>query len=80
MLAAVKVGGVFCAEYMMPVHVEHFTSDRYMVEGQLCHYLSRGSWTILEQFYTQPFVEAGHVGTREDHIHRMGFLIARRKR
>ena len=79
MVAAVKVGGIYCAEYMMPVHVEHFAGDRYLVEGQLRHYLSRPNWTILEEFYTPPFVEAGHVGAREDHVHRMGFLMARRK-
>ncbi|MXY50948.1 MAG: class I SAM-dependent methyltransferase [Gammaproteobacteria bacterium] len=78
MAEAVKGGGLFCAEYMMPVSVDHFTTDRYMVEGQLRHQFSTRDWLVLEEFYTSPFVEAKHIGVVKDHVHRMGLFLAER--
>ena len=78
MQACVKEGGIFCAEYMMPVEAKHLLVDHYMQEGQLRKYFPSDDWTILEEFYTPPFVEKAHIGNMNDHIHRIGFLMAQR--
>lgn len=75
----VVVGGIFCAEYMMPVEAKHFDFEHYMQEGQIRQYFSRNEWEIVEEFYTSPFREKAHMGNLEDHVHRMGFLMAHKK-
>lgn len=79
MQRCVSVGGIFCAEYMMPVEAKHFDSEHYMHEGQIRNYFPREEWDILEEFYTAPFRERAHLGNLEDHVHRMGFFMAQKK-
>lgn len=79
MQECVLAGGIFCAEYMMPVETKHFDSEHYMHEGQIRNYFPSQEWEILEEFYTAPFREKAHLGNLEDHVHRMGFFMAQKK-
>jgi hypothetical protein len=73
----VRSGGVLCAEYMMPAEAQHEGLERYLREGELRALLPAG-WSVFTEFYTEPFREAPHVGNPSWHVHRMGFLLARR--
>lgn len=69
-------GGLLGAEYMMPVEPRHHGIEHYLEAGEIRHYLT--NWQILWETYTPPFVEAPHVEQLQEHIHRMGLVIARR--
>jgi SAM-dependent methyltransferase len=69
-------GGMFGAEYMMPVEPRHFTVEHYLSEGRIRAFLP--GWHIDWETYTPPFVEAPHVTQLAEHVHRMGFVIATR--
>lgn len=73
----VRSGGVLCAEYMMPVEAKHQGLERYLREGEL-RALLPAEWSIVTEFYTEPFREGPHAGNPSWHLHRMGFLLARR--
>lgn len=73
----VNPGGIFCAEYMMPVEKRHEGIEHYAKEGQIGKLFCEG-WMVTEQFYTPKFVEKGHVHNLQDHYHRMGFILAAR--
>lgn len=77
MQSIVAVGGVFCAEYMMPSEKKHLNIEHYVKEGQLLQYFGE-HWEILENFYTEPFNEKAHVDKLVDHRHRMGFFMAKK--
>jgi spermidine synthase len=77
MASLVRSGGVLCAEYMMPVEAQHQGLERYLREGEL-RALLPGGWSIITEFYTEPFREGPHAGNPSWHAHRMGFLLARR--
>jgi len=70
----VAPGGIFCAEFMMPVEPKHFLSEHYLYEGQIRQYFA--GWSPLEEFYTAPFWESSHLGNLDDHVHQMGFFMA----
>jgi SAM-dependent methyltransferase len=69
-------GGVFGAEYMMPVEPRHFTIEHYLSEGCVRAFLS--DWGIEWEAYTPPFVEAPHLEQLSEHVHRMSLIIATR--
>jgi SAM-dependent methyltransferase len=69
-------GGVFGAEYMMPVDPRHFTIEHYLSEGSARTFFP--GWQIDWETYTPPFVEAPHVEQLAEHVHRMGLIIATR--
>jgi SAM-dependent methyltransferase len=77
MASLVRSGGVLCAEYMMPIEAQHQRLKRYLREGEL-RALLPGGWSIVTEFYTEPFREGPHAGNPAWHAHRMGFLLARR--
>lgn len=77
MQSIVAVGGIFCAEYMMPCEKKHLNIEHYVNEGQLLQYFNE-QWELLENFYTVLFSEKGHVGNLMDHKHRMGFFMAKK--
>lgn len=77
MRAVVARGGIFCAEYMMACEPQHEGKEHYLKEGELRRYFAN-NWEVLDEFYTVPFAEKAHVGNLVDHIHRIGFLLARR--
>lgn len=67
-------GGLFGAEYMMPVAPIHFNGGHYMQLGELATYFDRDN--IIWDLSTQPFIEDSHVDQPQKHIHQMGFLVA----
>jgi hypothetical protein len=69
-------GGVFGAEFMMPIQPRHFDIEHYLEAGEIRRYLP--GWDIMWETYTPPFVEAPHIGQLDEHVHRMGLVIARR--
>ncbi|MGW1363314.1 class I SAM-dependent methyltransferase [Streptomyces chartreusis] len=73
----VRPGGVFGAEFMMPVErrhhmIEHYTSPEHLRQ----HFLD--DWEVMLTLRTNEFTERPHVGQLHDHTHRMGLLIAAR--
>ncbi|MEU0688474.1 class I SAM-dependent methyltransferase [Streptomyces uncialis] len=73
----VREGGLFGAEFMMPVEehhqfIEHYTSP----EGLARHFTP--AWDVLLTLRTNQFIERPHLGQPQDHTHRMGLLIAAR--
>jgi hypothetical protein len=69
-------GGVFGAEYMMPIEPRHFTIEHYPSEGCVRGLLP--GWSIEWEAYTPPFLEAPHIERLTEHVHRMGLIIATR--
>jgi SAM-dependent methyltransferase len=71
-----RPGGLLGAEYMMPVEPRHIGIEHYPDLGELRHHFV--GWNVIWETHTPPFVEAPHVEHLDDHIHRMGLLIAAR--
>jgi hypothetical protein len=74
----VRPGGLFGAEFMMPIEPRHFMTEHYTSPERLSHHFAAG-WTILLTLRTSEFTERAHVGQLHDHAHRMGLLIALRE-
>ncbi|MGW3495862.1 SAM-dependent methyltransferase [Streptomyces sp. NPDC001020] len=73
----VRPGGVFGAEFMMPVEKRHHLVEHYTSPERLHrHFL--GDWDVLLTLRTNEFTERAHVGQPHDHTHRMGLLLAAR--
>lgn len=73
----VRPGGVFGAEFMMPVERRHHMTEHYTSpERLLPRFLS--DWEVLLTLRTNEFTERPHVGQPNDHTHRMGLLMAAR--
>ncbi|MFS4095890.1 SAM-dependent methyltransferase [Streptomyces sp. AF1A] len=73
----VRPGGVFGAEFMMPVEKRHHLVEHYTSPERLHrHFL--GDWDVLLTLRTNEFTERPHIGQPHDHIHRMGLLLAAR--
>ncbi len=77
MQALVRVGGLFGAEFMMPVErrhhlIEHYTSPRNSAAT------SPPTGTSCSRCRTNQFTERPHIGRPHDHTHRMGLLLAAR--
>jgi hypothetical protein len=72
----VSPGGLLGAEYFMPVSAPHVQSEHYIEQGAIWSYLP--GWRPVWEAYTPPFVEQPHLAQPEPHIHRMGFVVARR--
>ncbi|MFJ9926684.1 SAM-dependent methyltransferase [Streptomyces misionensis] len=77
MLRLVRPGGVFGAEFMMPVERRHHLVEHYTSPERLHrHFL--GDWDMLLTLRTNEFTERPHIGRPHDHSHRMGLLLAAR--
>ncbi|MGW0467518.1 hypothetical protein ACWDX6_19890 [Streptomyces sp. NPDC003027] len=73
----VRPGGVFGAEFMMPVEKRHHLVEHYTSPERLRHHFI-GDWEVLLTLRTNEFTERAHIGQLQDHTHRMGlFLTAR---
>ncbi|ANP55318.1 SAM-dependent methyltransferase [Streptomyces griseochromogenes] len=73
----VHPGGVFGAEFMMPVETRHHLVEHYTSPERLHrHFLS--DWDVLLTLRTDEFTERPHVDQLHDHTHRMGLLLAAR--
>lgn len=73
----VRPGGVFGAEFMMPVERRHHMIEHYTSPERLRHHFL-GDWEVLLTLRTSEFTERPHVGRLHDHTHRMGLLMAAR--
>lgn len=70
-------GGVFGAEFMMPVERRHHLIEHYTSPEKLSQYFT-DRWTVLLTLRTGEFTERPHIGQPEAHTHRMGLLLATR--
>ncbi len=77
MQCLVRPGGLFGAEFMMPVEQRHYLVEHYTTPEKLRRYFS-GDWDVLLTLRTTEFIERAHVGQLQDHTHRMGLLLAAR--
>jgi SAM-dependent methyltransferase len=73
----VRPGGLFGAEFMMPVEEKHFVIEHYTSPERLSRHFAEG-WTVLLTLRTSEFREKAHIGQLQDHVHRMGLLLALR--
>ncbi len=74
----VRPGGLFGAEFMMPVEERHKHIQHYTTPDKLAGYFADDDWTVLLTLQTEEFIERAHVGQPHDHTHRMGLLLAKR--
>ncbi|MEU4581744.1 SAM-dependent methyltransferase [Kitasatospora aureofaciens] len=73
----VPPGGLFGAEFMMPVDQHHHQIEHYTSPEKLSRRFT-SAWTVLLTLRTGEFTERAHVGRLQDHTHRMGLLLAAR--
>ncbi|MFJ6568802.1 class I SAM-dependent methyltransferase [Streptomyces sp. NPDC091292] len=73
----VRPGGLFGAEFMMPIEQRHHTLEHYTSPEKLRRYFI-DDWNVLLTLRTNEFTERAHVGQPQDHTHRMGLLLAAR--
>lgn len=73
----VRPGGLFGAEFLMPLEQRHHETEHYTTPEDLSHHFPTG-WRRLVALRTDPFTERAHVGNLRDHSHRMGLLLAAR--
>lgn len=73
----VRPGGLFGAEFMMPITRRHHVLEHYTSPEKLRRYFVR-DWDVLLTLRTDEFTEQAHVGQLTDHNHRMGLLLAAR--
>lgn len=74
----VKIGGIFCAEYMMPCEARHKKIEHFLEEKQINNFFDSRKWQILEEFFTPVFKDEPHIGKITSHNHRMGFFMAKK--
>ncbi|WP_441250928.1 SAM-dependent methyltransferase [Kitasatospora sp. McL0602] len=73
----VRAGGLFGAEFMMPVEERHHLIEHYTSPEKLSRHFT-SSWSVLLSLRTNEFTEQAHIGRPQDHTHRMGLLLAAR--
>lgn len=73
----VRPGGVFGAEFMMPVEKRHHLVEHYTSPERLRRHFI-GDWDVLLTLRTNEFTERAHIGQLQDHTHRMGLFLAAR--
>ncbi|MFI6947692.1 class I SAM-dependent methyltransferase [Streptomyces sp. NPDC050422] len=73
----VRPGGLFGAEFMMPLTQRQHMLEHYTSPERLRQYFI-GDWDVLLTLRTNEFAEQAHVGQLQDHTHRMGLLLAAR--
>lgn len=73
----IRPNGLFGAEFMMPIEEKHFLIEHYTSPERLSRHFTEG-WTVLLKLRTSEFGEHAHVGQLQDHVHRMGLLLALR--
>ncbi|MER8185658.1 class I SAM-dependent methyltransferase [Kitasatospora sp. NPDC094015] len=71
----VRPGGLFGAEFMMPVEARHQLVEHYTSPEKLIR-LFPTVWQVLLTLRTGEFTERAHVGQLQDHTHRMGLMVA----
>lgn len=80
MITTLAPGGIFGAEYMMPLREGGKSlTPRYLREGDINGILTQEGLIVELEVFTTEFTEAPHVEQLEPHTHRMGFVIAYRQ-
>ncbi|QZZ28588.1 class I SAM-dependent methyltransferase [Streptomyces sp. ST1015] len=79
MQSLVRQGGLFGAEFMMPVEQRHTLVEHYTSPERLARHFG-GDWDVRLTLRTGEFIERPHRGQPHEHTHRMGLLIAARTR
>ncbi|MGW3556598.1 class I SAM-dependent methyltransferase [Streptomyces sp. NPDC000963] len=77
MQSLVREGGLFGAEFMMPVEERHASVEHYTSPERLARHFG-DDWNIRLTLRTNRFTERPHIGRPHDHTHRMGLFIAAR--
>lgn len=77
MQALVRVGGLFGAEFMMPVTARHHLGEHYTTPEKLSPRFATGQ-DIRLTLQTGQFTQAPRLDDPQPHIHRMGLLLATR--
>ncbi|WP_413100122.1 SAM-dependent methyltransferase [Streptomyces sp. Inha503] len=75
MQSLVRLGGLFGAEFMMPVEPRHHLIEHYTSPEKLGSYFAT-DWQVLLTLRTSEFTEQAHVGQLQAHTHRMGLVLA----
>ncbi|GAA2129145.1 hypothetical protein GCM10009760_00060 [Kitasatospora kazusensis] len=73
----VRAGGLFGAEFMMPVESRHRLVEHYTSPEKLSRHFT-SAWNVLLALRTAEFTERAHLGRLQDHTHRMGLVLAAR--
>ncbi|MBA6434756.1 SAM-dependent methyltransferase [Streptomyces sp. GMR22] len=77
MQSLVRGGGLFGAEFMMPVEQRHYLIEHYTSPETLSSHFTT-DWQVLLTLCTDEFTEQAHVGQLHAHTHRMGLVLAAR--
>lgn len=75
MQSLVRLGGLFGAEFMMPVEPRHHLIEHYTSPEKLRSHFAT-DWQVLLTLCTSEFTEQAHVGKLQAHTHRMGLVLA----
>jgi hypothetical protein len=73
----VAPGGLFVAEYMMPIRPSDVAEERYLRAGELRRMFDE-EWSVQEDWRTGPYDEGPHVDNPVRHRHEMGYFAALR--
>lgn len=76
----VRIGGLFGAEFFLPIEPRHRGIKHYTSPERLMRHFPSPGWQILLTLRTGIFTEHPHIGQPHDHEHRMGLLLAARTR
>lgn len=77
----VRNGGYLYMDYMMPLEDSHdWKSDHFFRTGEIKKWFC-DDWSIIHiKEMKKPVFESAHIDRPEDHFHRFGYILARRKR
>lgn len=74
-------GGHLAIEYMLPLEDDHtWKAPHFLRTGQMRSFFPPKDWVILYcREARRPLFEAAHVDRPQDHYHRFGYILARRR-
>jgi SAM-dependent methyltransferase len=76
-VAQAKPGAFLYIDYMLPVEEQHNAVEHYLKVGVLRHILQQLGCNVLYDHYSSVFVEKAHVDNPKDHVHKLGYVLAR---
>jgi hypothetical protein len=77
-VASVRKGGLIYADYMLPVTPRDFKRANFPRRGQMREVLTSLGCTVVRERYSGLFTEKAHVEQPRDHVHSLGYVLARR--
>lgn len=75
MIDSIKIGGIYSAEYMMPINEEQLTTTRFLKKGEMVSLLEGYGIDVSYSYYSEPYLEKAHAYVPYDHYHQMGFSL-----